>query len=196
MFPELTTERFLLQQILPEDQQFIFEGLSHPDIIPFYGVRYDSFEATKKQMEWYDKSYDEGTGGPWKIVDKTTGEKLGVVAYYYHKVEHKKAEVGFWLFPQYWNKGVTTEVLKKVIELKLSSATKEIILVDDGSTDRTVKTIEGMNLSKSIVKFIKHAKNSGKGAAVRTGIKNSSGDYIIIQDADLEYDLVAVGPST
>jgi len=116
MFPELTTERFLLQQILPEDQQFIFEGLSHPDIIPFYGVRYDSFEATKKQMEWYEKSYNEGTGGPWKIVDRTTGEKLGVVAYYYHKAEHKKAEVGFWLFPQFWSKGVTTEVLKKVIE--------------------------------------------------------------------------------
>jgi len=38
------------------------------------------------------------------------------VAYYYHKAEHKKAEVGFWLFPQFWSKGVTTEVLKKVIE--------------------------------------------------------------------------------
>jgi ribosomal-protein-alanine N-acetyltransferase len=116
MFPELITKRFLLQQILAEDQQFIFKGLSHPGIIPFYGVRYDSFQDTKKQMDWYEKSYHEGTGGPWKIVDKTTGEKIGVVAYYYHKPEHKKAEVGFWLFPQYWNQGVTTEVLKTVIE--------------------------------------------------------------------------------
>jgi len=116
MVPELTTERFLLQQVVPEDQQFIFEGLSHPDIIPFYGVRYDSFDDTKKQMDWYEKSYKEGTGGPWKIIDRNTGEKIGVVAYYYHKTEHKKAEVGFWLFPQYWNRGVTTEVLKKVIE--------------------------------------------------------------------------------
>ena len=115
MVPDLSTERFLLKPVLPGDQQFIFEGLSHPDIIPFYGVRYDSFEATKRQMEWYEKSYKEGTGGPWKIVDKKTGGKIGVVAYYYHKVEHKRAEVGFWLFPQYWNKGVTTEVLKKVI---------------------------------------------------------------------------------
>lgn len=116
MFPELATERFLLRQILPEDQQFIFEGLSHPDVIPFYGVRYDSFDATKKQMEWYEKSYKDGTGGPWKIVDKVTGEKIGVVAYYYHKPEHKKAEVGFWIFPQYWNKGIATEVLGAVIE--------------------------------------------------------------------------------
>jgi ribosomal-protein-alanine N-acetyltransferase len=116
MFPELITDRFFLQQIFPKDQQFIFQGLSHPDVIPFYGVRYDSFEATKKQMEWYEKSYNDGTGGPWKIVDKNTGEKIGVVAYYFHKPEHKKAEVGFWIFPQYWNKGIVTEVLKVVIE--------------------------------------------------------------------------------
>jgi len=116
MFPELTTNRFLLQQILPEDQQFIFEGLSHPDIIPFYGVRYESFEDTKKQMEWYEKSYKEDTGGPWKIIDKKTGEKIGVVAYYFHKAQHKKAEVGFWTFPQYWNQGIATEALKAVIE--------------------------------------------------------------------------------
>ncbi len=81
------------------------------------------------------------------------------------------------------------QVLKKVIALKIPAATKEIILVDDGSTDRTVKIIEGLKLTKSDLKFIKHIKNSGKGAAVRTGIKNSSGDYIIIQDADLEYDV-------
>jgi RimJ/RimL family protein N-acetyltransferase len=116
MVPELTTERFLLQQVLREDQQFVFEGLSHPDIIEFYGVRYDSIDATKKQMEWYEKNYNDGTGGPWKIVDKATGEKTGVVAYYFHKPEHKKAEVGFWLFPQYWNKGIATEVLTAVIK--------------------------------------------------------------------------------
>ena len=115
MFPILTTERFLLQQIFPEDQQFVFEGLSHPDVIQFYGVRYETFEATKKQMEWYAKSYLEGKGGPWKIVDKKTGEKLGVVAYYNHDEQHKKAEVGFWIFPQHWKKGVVTECLEAVI---------------------------------------------------------------------------------
>jgi ribosomal-protein-alanine N-acetyltransferase len=90
--------------------------LSHPDIIPFYGIRYDSFEATRKQMDWYEKSYREGSGHPWKIIEKASGEKIGVVAYYFFKPEHKKAEVGFWIFPQYWSKGITTEVLKTVIE--------------------------------------------------------------------------------
>ena len=67
-------------------------------------------------MEWYEKNYNDGTGGSWKIVDKATGEKIGVVAYYFHKPEHKKAEVGFWILPQYWNKGVATETLKAMIE--------------------------------------------------------------------------------
>src|SRR6185436_10009115 len=116
MFPELTTERFLLQQILPQDQQFIFEGLSHPDIIPFYGVRYETLDESKKQMDWYEKSYADDTGGPWKIIDKISGEKVGVVAYYKHDHHHKKAEVGFWIFPQFWNTGIATECLKVVID--------------------------------------------------------------------------------
>ena len=116
MLPQLKTNRLLLQQISPDDQQFIFEGLSHPDVIPFYGVQYKSFEETAKQMDWYKKSLEEGTGGPWKIADKITGEKLGVVAWYFYKAEHKKAEVGFWLLPQYWNKGFISEALQAVIE--------------------------------------------------------------------------------
>src|SRR5262245_47336976 len=105
MYPQLTTNRFFLQQILPEEHPFIFEGLSHPDVIPFYGVRYDSFDATTKQMDWYEKIYNDGTGLAWKIIDKITGERTGVVVYYFHKREHRKAEVGFWILPQYWNKG-------------------------------------------------------------------------------------------
>lgn len=115
MFPELRTERLLLQQVKPEDQQFIFEGLSHPDVIRYFGVHYDSFEATKRQMDWYATAYSEDTGGPWKIIEKGSGEKIGVVAYYFHKHEHRKAEVGFWLLPQHWNKGYVSEVLQAVI---------------------------------------------------------------------------------
>jgi len=114
-FPELATARLFLKQILPEDQAFIFEGLSHPEVIPFYGVRYDSFDATKAQMDWYEGLIREGTGIPWKMVHKETGEHLGVIAVYLFKPEHRKAEIGFWLLPRFWGKGYAVEALKAVI---------------------------------------------------------------------------------
>jgi ribosomal-protein-alanine N-acetyltransferase len=115
MFPELKTERLLLQEIHPEDQPFIFEGLSHPDIIPFYSVRYESLEATGAQMDWYRQLVDGGTGLPWKMIRKETEEKIGVLCVYHFNPQHRKAEVGFWLLPQYWNRGYAMEALQAAI---------------------------------------------------------------------------------
>lgn len=84
-------------------------------------------------------------------------------------------------------------ILKKVIEAKLPNGIKkEIIIVDDGSSDNTFEKIHELltknNASKLNIKIFKHQINQGKGAAVRTAIQASTGDYLIIQDADLEYD--------
>lgn len=115
MVQELATDRLLLQEIKPEDQPFIFEGLSHPEVIPFYGVRYDSLEATRAQIEWYQKMVDDGSGISWKISHIHTGERIGVISIYYYKPEHNKAEIGFWLLPQFWNWGYALEALNAVV---------------------------------------------------------------------------------
>ena len=75
----------------------------------------------------------------------------------------------------------------KSIEEVLASDTmgleKEIIIVDDGSTDNTRNILSSLHGCK----IIRHEKNLGKGAAVKTGFQNATGDIVIIQDADLEY---------
>ena len=85
-----------------------------------------------------------------------------------------------------FNEGKTIDqVLKNVRKVNLKGYSTEIIVVDDASTDETLSILEKWQRK---VKIISHDLNLGKGAAVRDGIKNSSGDLIIIQDADLEYD--------
>jgi glycosyltransferase involved in cell wall biosynthesis len=76
------------------------------------------------------------------------------------------------------------EILKRVQATKLA---KEIVVVDDGSQDGTRALLAKLD-GKSKVRVILHEKNQGKGAAVRTGMSAATGDVLLIQDADLEYD--------
>jgi len=77
------------------------------------------------------------------------------------------------------------KILEKIENASMQSLEKEIILVDDASTDGSRELLQGME-NKYKVDY--HPKNQGKGAAIRTALAHVSGDIVIIQDADLEYD--------
>ena len=91
------------------------------------------------------------------------------------------------IVPVYNERNTVVEVLRRMRAVELPDGIdREIIVVDDGSSDGTRDVLN--QLSDSTVRIILHEHNRGKGAAVRTGIEVASGDYVLIQDADLEYD--------
>jgi glycosyltransferase involved in cell wall biosynthesis len=97
-------------------------------------------------------------------------------------IEHTLLSV---IVPVFNERSTVAEVIRRIraVELPLDI---EVIVVDDGSSDGTDKVLAAMG--DSTVRVISHARNQGKGAAVRTGLAAVRGDLVLIQDADLEYD--------
>lgn len=116
MFPEIKTPRLLLRQISSSDQPKIFEGLSHPDVIAYYGVSYATFEAAKAQMNWYESLWATGLGIWWAVSSPDRTVFYGACGFNNHAVTHKKAEIGFWLLPRYWKKGIVQEAVSHIVD--------------------------------------------------------------------------------
>jgi glycosyltransferase involved in cell wall biosynthesis len=91
------------------------------------------------------------------------------------------------IMPCYNEIGTIDEIIKKVLEVEIGLE-KELIVVDDGSRDGTREYLASLQNGSNHLKVLMHINNKGKGAALRTGFECASGDIIIIQDADSEYD--------
>lgn len=95
------------------------------------------------------------------------------------------------VIPVYNEEKTVQIILKNISDVQLvAGIKKELIVVNDCSTDNTEEEIKRFIKDNPLVDivFYSHEKNTGKGGAIHTGIKKSTGDYVIIQDADLEYD--------
>jgi ribosomal-protein-alanine N-acetyltransferase len=115
-FPHFETDRLRLRQITEDDLENIFSGLSHPGVIKYYGVNYKNLDDTWEQLEWYAELERTRAGIWWAITSAEDNSFCGAIGYNNLSREHKKAELGFWLLPEYWGKGYVQEALGVVLE--------------------------------------------------------------------------------
>lgn len=90
------------------------------------------------------------------------------------------------VIPVYNEKGTVRTIIDRVKAVE--GVEKEIVLVEDGSTDGSIEVLKQLKNEDTSLKIIFHEKNQGKGASLRDGFREALGDYVIVQDADLEYD--------
>jgi ribosomal-protein-alanine N-acetyltransferase len=161
-FPTFTTERCLLRKIVASDQQKIFEGLSHPEVIRYYGVSFNSFDATTEQMKFYDDLLENETGIWWAVCLLNSGEFIGACGLNNWNKEHRKAEIGFWLMPSSQGKGYMKEVVPHVVKYGF----------DNMNLHRIEAVVESENTSSS--GLLKKLEFAYEGTHKECEIKNGS----------------------
>ena len=115
-FPMLHSSRFLLRQMTQDDLPAVFLGLSNPQVIANYGVSYVSSEETQRQMDWFEVIYSSGTGIWWAIchsIDRPA--LLGAVGLNGIDSVHRRGEIGYWLLPEHWGRGIARECASAVL---------------------------------------------------------------------------------
>lgn len=92
------------------------------------------------------------------------------------------------VIPVYNEKATLQELVKRVKAVQIAGVEKELILIDDASKDGSTNLLRTMQQEQPDLKVYFKEVNTGKGASLRLGFEKTTGDYIIVQDADLEYD--------
>jgi dolichol-phosphate mannosyltransferase len=92
------------------------------------------------------------------------------------------------VIPCYNEASTLTECLSRLLAIQDHELSLEVVIVDDGSTDDSWEVAQRLSHRSSNVRTVRHPRNLGKGAALRTGFRMVTGDFVAVQDADLEYD--------
>ncbi len=107
----METSRFSLKEIEHEDIENIHKGLSNPEVTRYYDVHFPTLKATREQMDWYAELRRSSTGIWWGIYFRDSGEFCGAGGFNSWNRQHRKAEIGLWLLPEHWGKGILKEVM-------------------------------------------------------------------------------------
>ena len=112
----MKVKKYILKEIEDSDINKIHKGLSDPDVTKYYAVHFSTLEETKEQMEWYSNLKKSGTGLWWGIYDESDNQFCGAGGFNDLDKQNKKAEIGLWLYKEYWGKGILKKVMPQLFE--------------------------------------------------------------------------------
>jgi ribosomal-protein-alanine N-acetyltransferase len=112
--PRFSFGDFVLREIRSNDIHVVFAGLSDPKVIRHYGVSYESLEATAGQMRWYERILNERQGIWWGLA-RHDDELIGACGFNDWRHEHHRVDLGYWLLPDYWGRGIMQEALSQIV---------------------------------------------------------------------------------
>lgn len=115
-FPEIRTSRLLLRQFNDEDLLMVHKGLSDPEVVKYYGVSYTTVASAKRQMKYFQNLEVRGTGIWWAVCSADNQVFYGACGFNNYQKQHRKAETGYWLLPDYWGRGLMVEAMSRIIQ--------------------------------------------------------------------------------
>lgn len=115
-FPELTTERFLLRELESRDAKDLFQILSDDDVMYYYGSDplVTVYEA-KNVISYFKEQFAQGKAIRWAIADRQTNRLIGTIGYHNWLAQYHRAEIGFEVSQEWWQKGVAYEAAGAVL---------------------------------------------------------------------------------
>ena len=144
----METDRFLLKEITRGDINHIHKGLSNPEVTKYYAVHFPTLESTQEQMDWYEDLKKNGTGIWWGIWTKETDNFVGAGGFNGLDKDNHKAEIGLWLLPEFWGKGILSEVMPCLFKAGFENLNLNRIegFVDAGN-DKCRRALEKINFT-------------------------------------------------
>lgn len=145
MFPILETERLILRELTENDAQSVLNCFSNEDVLRYYGQNpLSSVNQVKQIIRHFAINYNEKRGIKWGIKIKGKEGIIGTIGIQDWSIEHKRADISYALFPEYWGNGYATEAVREVLsfgfkELDLTRIGAIVFVENTGSNQLLTK---------------------------------------------------------
>jgi len=151
----LKSNKLCLSVFNEGDLQNIYEGLSNADVIKYYGVSYNTLESAKAQLHWFTNLQEQGEGIWWAVYSAKDNTFYGAIGLNNFSKQHLKVEIGFWLLPEFWGKGIVSEAIKLVSNYAFNSLNVnriEAFVESENENSSKVLVKTGFNYEGTMVK--------------------------------------------